>query len=444
MARKKTVAANIVPATNYGVNATLIDEFALKVVKKLQENKFEGLIVGGGIRDLLLNKPPKDFDVVTDATPEDVRRLFKRNSIIIGKRFRIVHVIFERINYDRLVNNRPALERHIIEISTYRSLKTQHTTVNELGRIVSDNSYGMQSDDALRRDFTVNALYYDPIQEVIIDYSDGLTDIKNHTLRMIGEPQLRYTEDPVRILRALRLSIKLNLQIEAKTLEQISASRELLSNENRGRLFEEMLKILMSGYAHECVDAVKKFKLPSGIFPIFDKVFFGKTPDPIALKVLDKTDSRLRENNNVSAVFILSGMMWHMLYELWQQKFLYSGADAIQGLYDAIDNFRDCAVRLGVPRNIYNSMTYIWRLQFEFENPTIKNVIKTTTSSRFRQGLHLYNLRMEFGEVDGNLNQWWNKFIELHDGTEKLAHLDQLQSICGNQKIKTTRSSKKS
>jgi len=442
MAKKKSLVAHIVPAADYGINKTQIDEFALKVIQKLQENNFDGLIVGGGIRDLLLNKTPKDFDVVTNATPEDVRKLFKRNSLIIGKRFRIVHVIFERLNYDRLIHNRPLSERHVIEISTYRSIKKHQTSINEFGRIISDNSYGIQSDDALRRDFTINAIYYDPIKEVIIDYSDALADIDSKTLRMIGEPQLRYTEDPVRILRAIRLSIKLGLTIEANTLHAIHETKELLANENRGRLFEEMLKILMSGRADECVKAIHEFNLPNDIFPILNVAFFTQQPDAIAVKILNKTDERMRESNSVSTIFILAGIMWHMFYQLWQQKFLYSGSDKNQGVQDALESFRERALKLAVPRNIYGSICQIWRLQFELENPDAKNALRILTSSRFRQALHLYNLRCEIGEVDAKLNSWWNTLSELTLDADKIAHLEELSAICGPKKTKKRKSKK--
>ncbi|MFN7095464.1 MAG: polynucleotide adenylyltransferase PcnB, partial [Burkholderiales bacterium] len=179
---KKTLSA-----AKYGVSNQLVNSDAMYVIEKLHSHGFDGYIVGGGIRDLLLRKTPKDFDIVTNATPELVRKIFKRNSIIIGRRFKIVHVVFNNINPDKMINNRPLRERNIIEISTYRSAKILQQSLNEYGRIMVDNNYGNQKEDSSRRDFTINALYYDPIREVIIDYHDGIKDIEAKVVRMIGD-----------------------------------------------------------------------------------------------------------------------------------------------------------------------------------------------------------------------------------------------------------------
>ena len=422
------MAKKILSALELNVNNSMVDTYAMEVIRKLQENGYDGYIVGGGIRDLLLNKTPKDFDVVTNATPETVRKIFKRNSIIIGRRFKIVHVVYEHQNYEKLINNRPIVEKHIIEISTYRSLKVHDSSLNEFGRIMVDNNYGKQSDDGLRRDFTINALYYDPIKEIVVDYHNGIKDLQKKSLKMIGDPVKRFIEDPVRVLRAIRLSVKLGLNIDADTLIHLTDAKALLVNENRGRLFEEMLKILLSGKSRQCINKLAEFQLPLGVFPLFDKIFFGKLKEPLALRILDKTDERVNIQNDVSTIFILSGLMWHMVNKNWQ-KLLYEGGSPRQALCDAILLIRSYAHNLGITRNTFNAVCDIWMLQFEFENPILKKLTKLTKNSRFRQGFYLYNLRMELGEVDPKLNIWWTEFLELSDDEDKIIYIEQLKKI---------------
>ncbi len=437
--RKKTVKAN-----KYGIDATMIHDDALQIIKKLQNNGFDGCIVGGGVRDLILHKTPKDFDVVTNATPEDVRKVFRRNSIIIGKRFKIVHIICNHLNYDKLINNRPINERHVIEVSTYRSNVVHKHAISKLGRIMVDNNYGTQKDDAFRRDFTVNALYYDPIKEVIIDYTDGITDITNNTLRMIGDVKARYIEDPVRILRAIRLSIKTGLNIEADTLHHIDTQKKLLLNENSGRLFEEMLKILLSGYSIECIQYFQQMKFPRGVFVLFDKLFLRDTMDEFALKVLKKTDDRIKETGNVSVAFILAGLLWNNVYDKWQ-TLLLEGGSPIGAMHEAIDAVRDYGRQIGINQNIYGMMSETWMMQLEFDYPIVNKIYNISNTSKTRQGLYLYNIRMECGGVDLKLNNWWNEFFQLlnnGDDAQKNIHIDILQKIC-NIDTKNTSKNKK-
>jgi poly(A) polymerase len=306
-----------------------------------------------------------------------------------------------------------------------------------------DNNYGKQNDDALRRDFTINAIYYDPVKEVVVEYHGGIKDLNKNSLKMIGDPLKRYIEDPVRVLRAIRLSAKLGLSIEENTLKGINSTKELLINENRGRLFEEMLKILLSGTSEVCIDKIIQLQLPRGIFPLFDKVFFGKVKDPIALKILAKTDERIQSNGDVSAVFILSGLLWSIINRQWQ-KLLFNGSSPRQALCDAIQLNRSYAANIGITKNMFNAMTDVWMLQFEFENPMYKKLLKITSSPRFRQGLHLYNIRNELDEVDPKLNIWWNKFIALNTNEEKIAYIESFKKLfSSNSKISKTKKKKK-
>jgi poly(A) polymerase len=419
---KKTLSA-----AKYGVSNQLVNSDAMYVIEKLHSHGFDGYIVGGGIRDLLLRKTPKDFDIVTNATPELVRKIFKRNSIIIGRRFKIVHVVFNNINPDKMINNRPLRERNIIEISTYRSAKILQQSLNEYGRIMVDNNYGNQKEDSSRRDFTINALYYDPIREVIIDYHDGIKDIEAKVVRMIGDPYTRYLEDPVRMLRAIRLAVKLGLTIENNTSDCFKQVKQLLKHEHRGRLYEEMLKILLSGSASECIASLKQLELPKHIFILFDKLFFTAKPDELALKIAVKTDTRLKEANDVSTIFILAGLMWNLINDSWQEIML-KGETPRLALLEAINENKQFAYTVGITKNAYLCMHDVWMLQYDFENPSLKRIDTLLSNPRFRQAWHLYSARSELNQVDLTLFNWWESFINA-DAANRMELLDQLQSV---------------
>jgi len=401
----------IISAAKYNINKSLISTDALYVIEKLQKHGYDGYIVGGGIRDLLLGKEPKDFDIVTNATPEMIRKVFKKNSLIIGRRFKLVHIIFENINPEKIINNRPIISRDIIEVSTYRSDKIHHHTLSEHGRIMLDNNYGTQKEDSARRDFTINSLYYDPIAEVIIDYHNGLKDIKNRQISTIGEPRTRYIEDPVRILRAIRLSKKLNLEIHPDTAAPINEVKHLLANETRGRMYEEMLKILLSGTAIDCVYSLIKLKLPHNVFNLFDILFFKpEQPDELALKVLAKTDLRIQENGDVSVIFILTGLLWNIIYKEWQQGLLHTSPR--QALLESISKYRHLAYQIGITKNSYANIRDICLLQIELEYPNIKKIDYLLKSPRFRQAWHLFTARFEVGQIDKQLFNWWERYID--------------------------------
>ncbi|MEN9391310.1 MAG: RNA-poly(A) polymerase [Pseudomonadota bacterium] len=420
----------IIAASSLGVSNTKISHDALFVIEQLQKNNYDGYIVGGGIRDILLGKTPKDFDVVTNAKPEAVRKIFRRNSVIIGRRFKIVHVLFDNINPVFFFNNRPIIERHIIEISTYRSSKVHKHNLNEHGKIVEDNNYGTQEEDAFRRDFTINSLFYDPIKEIIIDYTHGIEDVKNKTLRIIGDPKERYTEDPVRILRAIRLAVKLGLQIEKKSAAPFAKFKQLLCNENKWRMYEEMLKICLSGESLKCINALREIRLPYKVFPLFDKLFFKHEADAFALKILEKTDNRLKETNDVSIIFIFSGLLWSMVEEDYSNNYK-NGMTKYNALIASIEQHAAFINLLGVTKNIFYAVKDVWTLQIKLEIPQPKNVAKTVLDSRFRQAWHLYTMRHEFQQVDTNIFTWWNKYLQ--ENSNKQILLEELESLIGNQ-----------
>lgn len=300
-----------VPADVHGIDPELLDERAVKVVKTLTDAGFEAYIVGGAVRDLLLGMRPKDFDVATNATPEQVKGLFRR-AFIIGRRFRIVHVVYGR-----------GREHEVIEVSTFRALPTESEAVggnektakSELdgkshavdasGRVLRDNVWGPQIEDAARRDFSVNAMYYDPQRRLVVDYHGGLADAKAKLLRMIGDPETRYREDPVRIVRAVRFAAKLGFSLEKKTLAPVQACIPLLANVPASRLFDEMIKLLQTGHSLASLEQLKKLGLVGqggkGVFAVLDAMLTesGDLPEGVrgafVRQAFEDTDRRVQE-----------------------------------------------------------------------------------------------------------------------------------------------------
>lgn len=421
---KQTVDAN-----KHDVYQYMVDQDALSVIKKLQSNKFEAYIVGGGIRDLLLKKIPKDYDIVTNATPERIRQIFAKNSTIIGRRFKIVHIYFQRLNERRTKKiGKPSYERHVIEVSTYRDNKMKNTPTNEHGRILVDNNYGSMDQDVFRRDFTINSLYYDPINEVIIDYHNGLSDLKNNLLKIIGHANERYQEDPVRVLRAIRLAVKLNLTIDDGTLINFFNAKYLLINEPKGRLLEEMIKILMSGASVKIVEELNELGLPKRVFTLFDKLFFNSKIDQFAQQALIKTDLRISTGEEVSLIFIFAGLIWQTINQDYI-KFLNSGINSQQALADAITLNQNLILNSGITRNLYQAICEIWMLQLEFENPNILKFDNLLKNPRFRQAWHLFSLRNEFQQINQDTFNWWQRYMESENEVIKTNLLIELADL---------------
>lgn len=439
------MSKKVYSAIELNLNHNMLDEDAYQTIKQLHNHNHKSYIVGGGVRDLLLNAKPKDFDIVTTATPEQVRKIFGRNSMIIGRRFKIVHVYFQKINQDRSnKTGRKVLDRHIIEVSTFRSNKVYDSDLSSQGRILVDNNYGTMDEDAFRRDFTINALYYDPIEEKIFDYHNGIEDIKNKTLRIIGRPQERYIEDPVRILRAIRLSEKLSLNIEDNTQIAFRSTKHLLQNEPKGRLFEEMIKILVSGSASKTIQELSELKIPRKVFPLFDQLFFANQ-DQMAIRVLERTDKRISDGEDVSLIFVFAALTWQYVYSTWTQDQDQFHSSKKQSLYDAISYNKHILFNSGVTQNMYSAIRDIWLMQLEFEYPSLTKLDHLLTNNRLRQGWHLFTLRNEFGQVDKQMFEWWNRFInsESEDKTELLIELVDIAPHEPEKKRKRKRKKKK-
>ncbi len=386
----------ILHAKHFGVRREHIHTAALRVCDRLQDAGYEAYVVGGAVRDLLLGKSPKDFDVATSATPEQVRHLFNR-SRIIGRRFRIVHVPF----YDRH-------GEEIIEVTTFRGSSDAPT--DETGRIIRDNVYGTLEEDALRRDFTINALYYNPNSEEIIDFHHGATDIEAKRLSMIGDPELRYREDPVRMLRAIRLASKLGLEIAPATREPIAGLSKLLGNIPSARLFDEMMKLLLSGRAWDCLMALHSEGLHSEMFPVLDIVLARPQARKFLKLALDNTDARLAEDKPVSAGFLFAALLWHEVEADWLAR-QATGQYPIPALMDAMSSIENTLQkRLAIPNRYGTAMKEIWLLQPRFEQRAGNRPHRLLEQQRFRAAYDFLVLRAECGLVDKELAQWWQDF----------------------------------
>ncbi len=281
------------------IDRNLISEQALNTLKILKKNNFEAFIVGGAIRDILMGVNPKDFDIATNATPEEVRSIFKK-SLIIGRRFKLVNVIYGR---------------EIIEVSTFRAKPTQK--IHMSNGVLKDNEYGTIREDAERRDFTVNALYYDVDENNLIDFYNGLKDIKKNQLRIIGNPKDRFKEDPIRILRGVRFAAKLKMEIHKETFNEIKNSLNLLKFVPYSRLFDEVMKLFITGHAQESMVLFKQFQLSNIYFPTLENN--NKLFNDFLLQALKNTDLRIKNNQSINPGFLLATFLWHDVLGLWKK-----------------------------------------------------------------------------------------------------------------------------
>ena len=418
----------------HGIDHTLVDERAMNVVRTLQERGFEAYIVGGAVRDLLVGLKPKDFDVATNATPEEVKACFRR-AFIIGRRFRIVHVVYGR-----------GREHEVIEVSTFRAyldsndaeqvsgnertskkaLSNMTHAVDASGRVLRDNVWGPQEEDAARRDFTVNAMYYDPLTGDVIDYHHGLEDGKKRVLRMIGDPAARYREDPVRIIRAVRFAAKLNhlgFKIEPRTAKPLKASVGLLADVPQSRLFDEMLKLLQTGHALASIEQLKTLGMASGIYPLLD-VVVERVESEFVHAALQDTDRRVGEGKPVAPSFLLACVLWADVREGWQVR--SAEMPTFPALQEAIEDVFNARIGDVSGRGkLAGDMREIWTMQPRFDKRNGSAPFGLVEQARFRAGFDFMRLRAEVGEVDEELADWWETFSTASDDTRA----DMLQAV---------------
>jgi poly(A) polymerase len=386
----------------HGIDPDDVSSNAVRVTETLQGAGFKAFIVGGAVRDLVLGFRPKDFDVATNATPEQIKRLFRR-AFIIGRRFQIVHVMFGQ---------------DLIEVTTFRGSSSDGAPKDEHGRVLRDNTFGEQHEDAERRDFTINAMYYDPEQRMVLDYHGGMKDIRSRSLRMIGDPEARYREDPVRLLRVVRFAAKLNFKIAPTTRTPISTMAPLINNVPAARVFDEMLKLLMSGHAMACLQQLRQEGLHHGLLPLLDVVLEQPMGEKFVTLALANTDERVREGKPVSPGFLFASLLWHQVLEKWE-AYRAAGEYPIPALHLAADDVLDSQTeKLALQRRIATDMRDIWAMQPRFERRTGKTPYKLLEHTRLRAGYDFLLLRCASGEIDPELGNWWTEFIQA-DSTDR-------------------------
>lgn len=400
-----SVSRHTIAQTDHNVSSELISENALKVLRRINEAGYEAFMVGGGVRDILTGLTPKDFDVATDATPEQVRGLF-RNSRIIGRRFRLVHVVFGR---------------EVIEVATFRAAHTEGAggEIGESGRILRDNVYGAIEDDALRRDFTVNALYYNIADHTVSDFVGGIQDIENRTFRLIGDPEIRCEEDPVRIIRAARLAAKLDFNIAEDTRAAMQTCAPLLSGVPPARMFEELLKLFQGGYAVKSFDNLIQFDLLKYLLPALAQHLTeekGSSVKAFVKNGLGNTDLRIHENKPVTPAYLLAFLLWHEVYPNAKARF-GQGAPAIEAILRAADDAMPEQLNVtSIPKRYSGPMREIWSFQPRLEQYRGKRALSLMESRRFRAAYDFLCLR---ATTDDNLEdcaQWWTEVQEIPEG----------------------------
>lgn len=389
--------ATSIPYESHQINPKLLSKAAYKTTEALQRAGYQAYVVGGAVRDLLLTQRPKDFDVATNATPEEVKAVFKR-ARIIGRRFRLVHVMFGN---------------ELIEVSTFRGhheqQPDQQAKMTTSGRILRDNVFGTIEEDALRRDFTVNAMYYDPATQLVLDFHQGFSDTKARVLRMIGDPVTRYKEDPVRMLRAVRLSAKLGLNIAPKTEKPISKLVDLLEDVPPSRLFDEMLKLFLSGHAIDSVNALREQHLHHGLLPLLDVVLEQPLGERFVMLALENTDKRILSGKSTNPGFLFATLLWHEVLAAWESHKQHT--HLVPALHQAMNEVIAIqGQKLAIHNRFIGTMKEIWSLQPRFEQRSGKRPFGLINHPKFRAAYDFLLLRCESGELPMEIAQWWTTF----------------------------------
>ena len=395
--------ARRVPASDLGLSISDVSPAAVSIIRTLQDSGFQAEMVGGCVRDLLLGWSPKDFDVVTNATPDQIKKLFRR-ARVIGRRFQLVHV---------------RIGREVIEVSTYRGSDTgrqEQRRGRAKEKMVANNVFGRRDEDVLRRDFTINALYYDPVKEVVTDYVDGLGHIQERRLEIIGDPRQRFSEDPVRMLRAVRFKAKLNLRLDAKIEKLLPRMAGTLIAVSPPRLFEEIIKVLHNGYGAVGFQALDHYGLLRFLFPSATRHFNEQDLNkkngliPCALR---NTDQRVADRKPVISPFLFSVLLWRQVQQAWPIK---SGGNRsiFENLHRSADRvLEELHPTVRIPRRISAVMIEIWELQIRLEQRRPRTIKRLLSHRRFRAAYDFLLLRAGSGEVSDALADWWTKIQEM-------------------------------
>ncbi|MEX0430910.1 polynucleotide adenylyltransferase PcnB [Spiribacter insolitus] len=402
-AQARGIEPTIVPRDQHVISRAQISERALTVLYRLKNAGYGAYLVGGGVRDLSLGREPKDFDVATDATPDEVKALF-RNCRLIGRRFRLAHVHWGP---------------DIIEVATFRALTPAPTDdeggdrVVEDGMILRDNIYGTIEEDALRRDFTINALYYNIADFSIVDYAGGMADLQAGRLRLIGDPAVRYREDPVRMLRAVRFAAKLGFTIDAGTADPIPRMADLLDDIPPARLFDEVLKLFMAGQGVETFEALRQHGLFRYLFPASDTALdddeHGELITFVA-RALESTDRRVNEERPVTPAFLFAALLWPAILAQLPGGRLQPGVDRELFEQSVTEALERQLRQVAIPKRFALPMREIWALQPRFDTRSEKKAKRLFSHPRFRAAYDFLLLRGEAGLVDRELADWWQEY----------------------------------
>jgi len=446
-------APRIIPRSEHAISRSGISPNALRVLYRLRDGGFMAFLVGGCVRDLLLGLEPKDFDVATDALPEEVKRLF-RNSRLVGRRFRLAHVFFGRDiievatfratsapsqgdeplpEADPEDGEVPELDGPQLEIepaapparspaqrartgSEHHPEATAELMFDASGRILRDNIYGTIDEDVWRRDFTANALYYNIADFSVWDYVGGAQDIAARTLKLIGDPETRFREDPVRMLRAARFEAKLGFQIEPATAKPIGALRQLLAGVPPARLFDETLKLFLTGQGARSFEVLRSRGLLAAMLPTVD-AYFGSHPgslvEKLLLQGLRNTDARVLADKPVTPTFLfalllygpIAGIIESAPPEHWHE---------LATILEACDRAtREAQARLAIPRRFALGVREMFALQPRLEHPRGRRSLRLLEQARFRAGYDLLLLRAEHGLAPPDVAQWWTRLQQV-------------------------------
>ncbi len=403
----------VLNSSQHSLQRSQFSRYAVNIVERLQNAGYQAYLVGGCVRDLMLHIEPKDFDVATSATPEQVRAEF-RNARIIGRRFKLVHIHFGR---------------EIIEVATFRANHpvddededSNQSSRNESGRILRDNVYGTLEEDAQRRDFTINALYYDPVSERVLDYANGVHDIRNRLIRLIGDPQQRYKEDPVRMLRAVRFAAKLDFGIEKHSATPIRPLAPMLRDIPSARLFEEVLKLFMSGYAASTFEMLVDLELFDPLFPASSKALeYNPTyTHTLISEALTNTDLRIKQNKPVTPAFLFAALLWPAL-PAKVLRLQERGMPPIPAMNEAAQELiiEQCQ-RIAIPKRFTMPIREIWDMQERLPRRSGKRADMLLDNPRFRAGYDFLLLRESAGEETDGLGEWWTEYQECNDSERR-------------------------
>lgn len=398
--------SHIIPRDKHSISRENISPAAIKVMNILLEQQFDAYLVGGGVRDLLLGGHPKDFDIATNATPEQVVKLFNR-ARIIGRRFRIVHV--------RMMGE-------TIEVTTFRGgheaptqargkAKNQTSAQSASGMLLRDNVFGSIEEDAIRRDFTINALYYTTKDFSVHDYANGIADLNNKTIRIIGDPETRYREDPVRMLRAVRFAAKLGFDIESDTATPINTLGDLLQDVSGARLFDESLKLFLSGYSAPLFPLLQEYQLFEKLFPYSAEALDKQASYEKMIHLACKNgDKRIQQEKSVTPAFIYAVLLWPAAQQR-QYQLMADGLSEYEAIHQAGQEIASYQQRYtAIPKRFSFPMREIWELQLRFNNRHPSKVESLLSHRRFRAAYDFLVLREQSGEATDELGAWWTQY----------------------------------